>query len=171
MGPSQVTLLAVWDNRYFDTVDQDILFQRFSIFFGLSGNVLDWVTYNFTGPLNHVDSPIHQVPVYIPSDCIAPGLCSRPQSLVYTADLGLEPCADVIVSAARRSILVGGGAPPIPKNRRRRGVCTPHYRHLQWFPPQHQAVSSSSSFSTPTWHVVLQATWLLSTWFDIVPVN
>ena len=29
----------------------------------------------------------------------------------------IEPCADVIVSAARRSILVGGGAPPFKKIR------------------------------------------------------
>src|SRR6218665_3991976 len=33
---------------------------------------------------------------------------------------GVEPCADVIVSA-HRSILVGGGAPPVPKNRQRGG--------------------------------------------------
>jgi len=33
----------------------------------------------------------------------------------------VERCADVIVStAARRSILAGGGAPPVPKNLRRR---------------------------------------------------
>src|SRR6218665_3465022 len=39
-------------------------------------------------------------------------------------DLKVEPCADVIVSAAvRRSISVGGGAPPVQEyQRRRRGA-------------------------------------------------
>src|SRR6218665_995607 len=35
---------------------------------------------------------------------------------VYYIPMKVEPCADVIVSAAaRRSILVGGGAPPVQK--------------------------------------------------------
>src|SRR6218665_2995812 len=40
------------------------------------------------------------------------------------SDMGKEPCADVMVStAARRSILDGdSGAPPVQRNRRRRGV-------------------------------------------------
>src|SRR6218665_516254 len=46
----------------------------------------------------------------------------------------LELCADVVVSAeARRSISVGGaGAPPVQKNRRRRGVGGPKQFFLRF---------------------------------------
>ena len=42
---SEVTLLALFDvSAAFDTVDHQILQQRLSISFGLSGNILGWLT-------------------------------------------------------------------------------------------------------------------------------
>jgi len=48
----------------------------------------------------------------------------------------IEPCVDVMVSAtARRTILAGGsGAPPVPKNRRRRGVAWAEKEFFQRVP-------------------------------------
>jgi len=45
-------------------------------------------------------------------------------------------CANVIVSAARRSILVGGGSPPVPKNRRWRpkNVFSKIFEKISFYP-------------------------------------
>ena len=46
----------------------------------------------------------------------------------------IEPCADVLVSAAaRRSILVGGGSPPVPKTRRGVGDQKNFFQRVQNF--------------------------------------
>ena len=42
----EVTLLALFDiGAAFETVDRDILLQRLSISFGLSGNALEWLLF------------------------------------------------------------------------------------------------------------------------------
>jgi len=44
------------------------------------------------------------------------------RKFLIEGQVGLELCADFVMLAARRSILAGGGAQPVPKYRRLRGA-------------------------------------------------
>ena len=75
---SQVTLLALFDvSAAFDTVDHDILLQHLSISFGLSGNILDWLT-SFLQDRSFMVAHGSTRSLGPCSSWVAPGLCPWP---------------------------------------------------------------------------------------------
>ena len=87
---SQVTLSTLFDvSAAFDTVDHDILLQRLSISFGLSGNVLGWLTSflqdrSFMVAHGYSRSPWVPAPFWLPQGSVLGPLLY----IIFTADLG-----------------------------------------------------------------------------------